>query len=250
MRLKITFNANKAIVCDMNYHQQIQGFIYSVLDDADMRCFLHEHGFVYGKRKFKLFVFSRLMGKSIYDKGTRQITFFPPVQLFLSSPWTELLQSLVNGIMNQTNLMLGANYLKIEEVSLEPTPSFKQQKDYQVKMLSPVTIYSTLLTQKGAKKTYYYAPGEQEFGQLIRQNLIKKAKAYYNEDWSQLPFNIKSVGSVCASQRKIIFFKNTVIKGWMGRFSLAGDPHMLRLAYDAGIGGKNAQGFGMFSLTT
>lgn len=99
------------------------------------------------------------------------------------------------------------------------------------------------------EKTYYYAPGELEFEQLIRQNLIKKAQAFYDEDWSQLPFTIKFLGSVCSSQQKIIFFKSTVIKGWMGRFSLAGDPHMLKLAYDAGIGGKNAQGFGMISLT-
>lgn len=249
MRLKLIFNANKPIICDMNYHQQIQGLIYHVLDDPEVQDFLHEQGFSFGKRQFKLFVFSRLMGKARYDKNARQISFSPPVQLYLSSPWTEFLQNLIKGIMSQKILLLGRNTLQIEEVILEPAPSFEEQKNYQATMLSPVTIYSTLLTQEGVKKTYYYAPGEPEFEQLIRQNLIKKAQAFYNEDWSQLPFMIKPLGSVYTSQQKIIFFKNTVIKGWMGRFCLAGDPRLLRLAYDAGIGGKNAQGFGMFSLT-
>ncbi|MFN7181678.1 MAG: CRISPR-associated endoribonuclease Cas6 [Planctomycetota bacterium] len=43
-----------------------------------------------------------------------------------------------------------------------------------VKMLSPITIYSTLTKRDGSKKTYYYNPFENEFGQLIRDSGVKK----------------------------------------------------------------------------
>jgi len=232
----------------MNYHQQIQGWIYKILENKKMQEFLHEQGFSYGKRHFRLFCYSRLLGRSSYDRKNGQITFEPPVQLYLSSPWTEFLQNIMYGIMNQLDIRLGTNNLQIGEVSIEPTPDFTERNEYQIRMLSPVTIYSTLFTHDGRKKTYYYSPIESEFNCLIRENLIKKAKAFYSQDWSRLPFNITPFGNSQSYQQKIINYKGTIIKGWIGNFKISGDPLMMKLSYEAGLGGKNGQGFGMFSL--
>jgi len=43
-------------------------------------------------------------------------------------------------------------------------------------------------------------------------------------------------------------YKNFLIKGWMGTFRLQGLKKALKLAYDAGLGSKNSQGFGMFEV--
>lgn len=248
MRLKLSFYSPKPIMLPTYYPQQIQGLIYRVMTNEAMQKFLHDRGFIYEKRTFKMFCFSRLLGRSSYDKSTRQIIFKSPVYLYISSPWMEFLQNLLFGIMTQKSIFLGPNPLEIKEVKMENTPDFDESESYHITMLSPLTIYSTLTNKEGGKKTYYYSPTEREFETLIRQNLVKKAQAFHNKDWSQLSFSIKPLGSLECSQQKIILYKGSVIKGWMGRFVLHGHPMMLRLAYEVGLGGKNSQGMGMFSL--
>lgn len=47
---------------------------------------------------------------------------------------------------------------------------------------------------------------------------------------------------------KIVKYRETVIKGWMGRFVLKGNRKLLKLGYECGIGSKNSQGFGMVEV--
>jgi CRISPR-associated endoribonuclease Cas6 len=42
----------------------------------------------------------------------------------------------------------------------------------------------------------------------------------------------------------VLNFKGTVIKGWTGLYEVKLPEPYFRLAYDAGLGAKNAQGFG------
>jgi CRISPR/Cas system endoribonuclease Cas6 (RAMP superfamily) len=41
---------------------------------------------------------------------------------------------------------------------------------------------------------------------------------------------------------------DTDIRGWMLRLTLEGDPRLLRLAYEAGLGEHTASGFGMVAV--
>jgi CRISPR-associated endoribonuclease Cas6 len=248
MRIKLVFQADRPITLDISHNQQVQGMIYHGIGNDAMQSFLHEHGFVYEKRQFRLFVYSRLIGCSHFDPRTKRITFIPPLSLYVSSPWEDFLHNLIGGLTRTPDLDLGENRIRASEVAFEQTPAFDVPKIYKINMLSPVTIYSTLLTRDGGKKTYYYSPPEKEFSDLIRLNLIKKAQAFYDEDWSSLPFSLAPAGNIHSTQQKVIIYKGFVIKGWMGRFSLSGDPRMLRLAFDAGCGSKNSQGLGMFAL--
>ena len=47
---------------------------------------------------------------------------------------------------------------------------------------------------------------------------------------------------------KITRYKDTIIKGWLGEYYLNGDPELLRVALDAGLGAKNSQGYGCCEL--
>jgi CRISPR-associated endoribonuclease Cas6 len=248
MRVKLAFQASQPITLDMSHNQQVQGMIYHGINNDAMQSFLHEHGFTYEKRQFRLFVFSRLIGHSHFDAHKKMITFSPPISLYISSPWEAFLQNLISGLIREPDLNLGENRIRISEVAFEQTPAFDEPKIYRINTLSPVTTYSTLLTREGGKKTYYYSPQEKEFGELIRLNLIKKAQAFYGEDWSSLPFSLAPAGNIHSTQQKVIIYKGFVIKGWMGCFLLSGDPRMLRLAFDTGCGNKNSQGLGMFAL--
>lgn len=48
-------------------------------------------------------------------------------------------------------------------IEVFPNPSLKD--DVTIRMLSPVTIHSTLFSANDKKKTYYYSPFEEEFSQ-------------------------------------------------------------------------------------
>ena len=58
MRLEIELGFDDKLVLPIHYNNIVQGFIYNNIEDEIFKTFLHEEGFQYGKRSFKLFTFS------------------------------------------------------------------------------------------------------------------------------------------------------------------------------------------------
>lgn len=96
-----------------------------------------------------------------------------------------------------------------------------------IKMLSPVTIYSTLLTLDGKKKTYYYNPKESEFSDLIAKNVYKKYIAFYQIEPQDPNFKIAQQSESRLEEKKIKY-KSFIIKGWMGKFKLTASKELLK----------------------
>lgn len=238
----MTFNAEREFLLPLSYHEILQGFIYKNLEKG-LAERIHQIGFPFEKRHFKLFTFSRLMGKARVNKG--QISFSSPFKLVISSPLKDLLQSLAENLLKSQEVRLGDNKLFLESISVNFAP--KMGEAVSIKMLSPVTVYSTLITPEGRKKTYYYNPKEKEFAELIRQNIIKKYIAFYGRSPSSQDFDIEPL-RVRREDEKLITYKGFIIKGWMGRYRLCGAQELLQFAYDAGLGAKNSQGFGCFEV--
>ena len=242
MRLVLTFTSEKEVVLPVHYNTLIQGLIYHLLDKI-LAEKLHNEGFIYKNRKFKLFTFSRIFGK--LKKDGDKFKIFSPFKLFISSPYTEMLQNLALNLMKNSEVRLDSNIVWVESLQVLPTPQIG--KEIVIKMLSPVTVYSTLYSPDGKKKTYYYNPSEKEFSEIIRQNIIKKYLAFYEKMPPSEEFFIEPI-KVRSKDEKIVLYKGFVIKGWMGVYKLRGEPELLKLAYEAGLGGKNSQGFGMFEI--
>ncbi|NOZ64035.1 MAG: CRISPR-associated endoribonuclease Cas6 [Caldiserica bacterium] len=243
MRLVIDFGSERNLILPVHHNHILQGFIYSLLAPT-LRKFLHEEGFLYQKRRFKLFTFSRLMGKFKEEKG--KFIFNSPVKLVISSPKHEILQSVAEGILKGEEFRLHTNKVFIASINVFPRPNFPDR--VYAKMLSPITIRSTLMKADGSKKTYYYSPLENEFNELIKKNLEKKYCLVYGEkpasglEFRITPYNIKPF------HEKVIIYKETVIKGWMGIYEIVGDPRLIQLSYDAGLGARNSQGFGCWEI--
>ncbi|RKY38297.1 MAG: CRISPR-associated endoribonuclease Cas6 [Candidatus Omnitrophota bacterium] len=244
MRIEVKITTqNQAIVLPSSHNHILQGFIYSLME-ASLRRKIHEQGFQYEKRRFRLFTFSRLYGK--FRNIDNQFHFTPPVKLIISSSQKEILQSIAENLVKTDKFYIGKNEVFIESINVLPQPQFRDK--LIIKMLSPVTCYSTLKKADGRKKTYYYSPFEQEFPLFIKENLRKKFKLIYGSD-NCFEFNI-SPYRVSARDEKIIIYnrnnkdKGTVIKGWMGLYEISGSKKALELAYDVGLGAKNSQGFG------
>lgn len=73
MRFKITIEFNGNLELPINYNKILQGFIYRNIMDKDLAQFIHDKGFSYEKRKYKMFTFSRLQGDFTIDKIRKKL---------------------------------------------------------------------------------------------------------------------------------------------------------------------------------
>lgn len=237
MRVKVTFSSDKPIVFSTCYNRAIQGCIYNLMN-PDFSNWLHDEGFNVDGRSLKLFTFSRLFGP--FTRRGDLIVFDTRVELYVSSPVDAFMAQLCNNLL-KSEIQLETNMVRAEAIDFLRKPSFSSTAI--VKTLSPITVYSTLLTPRNTKKTYYYSPYENEFSTLIRENLLRKAGVLgYN---AKGEFKVEPVGRV---KDTYITFKGTVIRGWTGKFKVSGDQSLLEVGYEAGLGSKNSAGFGMIEV--
>ncbi|MEI6509656.1 MAG: CRISPR-associated endoribonuclease Cas6 [bacterium] len=239
MRLQLTLGGKPAAL-PYSHNHFIQAALYEQITQPALRDFLHQQGFQLGGRPFKLFTFSRLEGSFSQDKARKEIIYSPPLRLAFCSPFQALVQEVGNGLLRQGALRFGRATFTVERVETsDPKAPLPQ---LYVRMNSPLVVYSTL-EQEGKPYTYYYSPFEPRFNELVRSNLFKKHIIVYGRGPEQEDFSIQP-HSLSPQDFKLMYFKDTVIKGWLGSFRLEGDPQLLELALHAGLGSKNSEGFG------
>ncbi len=244
MRIKFFLENEKSkIVLPISYQQKLQAMIYKNLSPRIAE-FIHDKGFLFEKRSFKMFCFSRIFGKHRINEKTKEIEFFSPISFYLSTPYTILAEDFTENIIKTENIKLGRTNLYLSSVEVFTKKIIKEE--LFIKMLSPLTMYSTFNKQSGEKITYYYTPFDKEFGELIKRNIIKKHKAFFDRDIEDKDFEIEPY---IVSERKnlnIIYYKKILIKAWTGIYRLKGNRELLEFSYNSGIGAKNSQGFGMW----
>lgn len=231
-------NNDRLIRISQHYNHLVQAAIYSSISPS-LSYFLHEKGFTYGKRAFKMFTFSRLFGK--YRREGDNLIFEEDITLHLSSPIERFIKEIANTIIKRGFLKIGSSELSVAELKFPEEP--KIGREMKIKTLSPITVYSTLFTQNGKKKTYYYSPYEGEFSVLINKNLMKK---FYTLNKREIKSSVDV--SPLKVRECVVMYKDTVVKGWYGVFSIKGPISLIRLAYETGLGSKNPEGFGMLEV--
>lgn len=242
MRILVTFEAPQPVRLPTAYNALVQGMIYHNLSSR-IATFLHEQGFVVGNRNYKLFTFSRLMGQNKVTGGT--IVLSSPFSLIISSPWDEFIESLADTLQRKQFVTLGATSVAVQSIMVEYSQSFSER--LTINMLSPMTAYSTFTLADGRSKTYYYSPFERDFALNLGANLGKKFEAIHGVPHADPAISVKPLG-VTDKNQKTLIYKGFVIKGWLGRYQLEGDPELLRVGYDVGLGSKNSQGLGCYEL--
>lgn len=222
----------------INYNYLVQSAIYSSLDN-ELAGRLHDEGRMVGKRKLKLFAFSRLLGRYELDRERKTISFPDGFKLVVSSPDHRFLESLARNLLHAGMLRLGSSTFELQGIE---TLDYKVGGDHvKIKTISPVVIYSTLLKPEGGKYTCYYQPGEREFTNLLAGNLRKKYEAYYNQKAPEGEILIKPVSR---PRLHVTSYKNTVIKGYSCSLIIYGPGELLKIGVDAGLGAKCSQGYG------
>ncbi|SHH62399.1 CRISPR-associated endoribonuclease Cas6 [Caloranaerobacter azorensis DSM 13643] len=244
MRLSIEFSFKDKLVLPIHYNHILQGFIYNNISDNAFRNFLHDEGYKYEKRSFKLFTFSRIFGQFKMDKQSNTITFSSPIKLIVSSILDDFVNDFASTLIKKDDLILGKTQIRLEKIEVFSHPEVEEE--IVIKMLSPTVTYSTVDVH-GKKKTIYHKPGDGVFSELAYKNLQKKYKSFYGKDMPECEFSIKPVND---EKIKMISanYRGFIIKGWIGEFIMKGSKELIKLAYDTGLGSKNAQGFGCFEI--
>lgn len=245
MRVRLSFSPIEGVcILPVHYNHVIQGFIYRHLD-AEMAASLHGEGFVEGKRRLKMFVFSRLMGNPVVRDG--RIVFSHEFSLVVASPEVGFLESLALHLMDAGEMRLGENRVRLASVEVAAEEVY--QCPVLLQALSPITVYSTLSRADGKRKTYYYSPHEPEFCEQIMCNLQRKWRVLYGSEVSAEGAYVKPY-RVNTRNQHIALYKGTVIKGWSGIYEAYLPEPLFRMALDAGLGSKNSQGFGCVTVYT
>ena len=242
MRLICEFGFDGMLTLPIHYNHLLQGFIYKNLTDNALRTFLHEVGFQNGKRSYKLFTYSRILGKSTFNPEEKTISFYSPIKLHISSFVDPFIQDLSNTFFKSNSLFLGEKGIELRSITVKEF-SPKEPK-VKIRMLSPIVTYRTAEIDR-KNKTIYFSPRDWEFSEQVRQNLLRKYMVVYGKEPEDDAFTIEYIGKE-EPKLSIIRYHDTIIKGYNGHYLLQGNPELIRLGYFTGLGSKNSQGFGCF----
>jgi CRISPR-associated endoribonuclease Cas6 len=248
MRVTFRFEPESGVLeLPVHYNHFVQAAIYRNLDEA-LADWLHKEGYSYGKRRFKFFTFSRLLSRTRrYNPVTKTLEIKGQFTLKVGSLDVDFLESLMLHLVKKGEMKLNGTVCHL--VTAEVEMPVKASGPITVRTLSPIVVYSTLTDATSRKKTYYYNPWEQDFQEKILANLMRKWVAFHKcgEPPPLVRAYIKPL-RVNKRNEVIAIFKGTVIKGWTGIYELQLPEPYFSLAYDAGLGSKNSQGFGMVEV--
>ncbi|MCD6086762.1 MAG: CRISPR-associated endoribonuclease Cas6 [Candidatus Hydrothermae bacterium] len=249
MRISLKLEPQSGILkIPIHYNHILQAFIYRSLDRA-LADWLHEEGYRFEKRRFKLFTFSRLRSKRrSFDRSSGTLSLESPIFLKIGSYETQILESLAIHLVKWGEARLNRTVCRFASIEVEMRVVPKGP--LLVRAISPITVYRTLYGTDGKRKTYYFTPWEREFQELIFDNLKRKAISIYGDENELPPLDNAYIKPVKVSNRNLVVanFKGTWIKGWTGLYELNLPEPYFTIAYDTGLGAKNSQGFGMVDV--
>lgn len=244
MRLICEFTFDGKLRLPINYNHILQGFIFNSLTDEALKDFIHDVGFRYEKRAYKLYTYSKIMGSYTLNRNDKTITFESPIKLHISSIVDDFVNNISTSFFKSNRLYLGS--VDIELSSIKVGNSTIDKREAIIEFLSPVTQYSTFKID-GRNETKYYSPSDSVFSKQIRDNILRKYQACKDRLPKDTEFSIEYIGNK-EPRKSVIKYKGTVIQGYNGKYKLEGNPELIRFAYNVGLGGKCSQGFGCFNI--
>jgi len=148
IRVSFEFSAEKELETPVTYNYGVQSLIYKHIDEK-LAAFLHDKGYLLGKRRFKLFTFSRIQGKARFLKHKKSFAFKSPVKIVVSSPVGTFVESLAENFVRTPEIPLFGQTASLESINVCALSRF--DTDTTVVMLSTVTMHGTLPTPNGKK---------------------------------------------------------------------------------------------------
>jgi len=236
MRCKISVTKKSSTPLHYDYQYGISSMLYAKLADSDwqMAKDLHSH------KGFKYYTFSHLVLENDFD--CRKGLDFEDAHFILSSPNSEFISGFTEGLFISPEFHLKNKGEKIDfqirDIEVLKTPEISTSCKFRT--LSPIYT-KTLRPSEGGFKEYDLYPKDAKFYENIHKNLVSKYEEYYQNKVDADYFEIRGVDDFKAKKIKI---GNSYRRCSLCTMEVTGNPGLLKFAYDAGLGEKNAMGFG------
>jgi CRISPR-associated endoribonuclease Cas6 len=251
--MKFLINLSVDSVCfgnilPVNYQYELSSYIYRTLTRSNYTYseWLHQNGFVANSKQFRLFSFSNLLLPNFKIVADRLSINSLKCGLIISFLPEKNTHEFVRGLFKDQQFSIGDQQSKVafvvSEIEMLAEPDFTV--DHQFVTLSPVCI-----TRKETKsnRIIYEMPESDYAKKALLMNLKNKYAAFYEKGFdSNEQFDLKLLSN---PHSKLIGIKTntaqqTRVKGYHFNFALQADPAILHTMYHAGLGEKNAIGFG------
>jgi len=239
MQLYVEHDLPQELVLPINYHHILQAVIYNGLRGlSQYGTFVHDKGYGYNERQFRVFTFSLLKGRYRIENGN--IIFREKVAFEVRSPEVLFIKLLAESIARN-----GVRYLNqhFDNVNIWIGDDAIEKDNVRIKLISPVVVYET---DTGSGKTHYLTPDDDEFAVRINRNFMRKYFAYTGVP-AESEIVLKPL-KVTDRDKYVTKYKGIYIGGYFGEYELSGARKYLDFLYQTGIGSKNSQGFGMFDV--
>lgn len=214
--------------------------LYSKLATSNVELAAKTHS----KQGFKFYTFSNLvLDDRIPEKNGLN---FKTAHFFLSSPDPEFIRSFAEGLLLEPEFFLGNNENKvsfiIERIEVLPAVHFSDMCTFRT--LSPIYL-KTLRKQNDKLVEFDLYPKDSKFHENLHKNLVARYEEFYGSKIEKDFFEILNIPNFKPKRVKI---ENNYRRCSLMDFSISANPELLKFAYDAGLGEKNAMGFGCLDL--
>jgi len=241
VRLRLVLENKAAITIPWDYRTALTAAVYETLAAADPEYshWLHRQGFQQrqGHRTFRLFVYSDFMPVhyEVVPKGLANVQW---LGWHLSSPDKRFVEKFIDGLKRKGMMLsLFGNFLEVLDVAVVDVPSISGNSGFHT--ISPIVVAKGSMSN--SRHPVYLRPDDPEFVDALERNLIAKWEAFHQKVWNGGEFGIR----VWAPKSKLVPVFNICVRAWHLRLQMWGSDELICFAYDAGLGIKNSQGFGM-----
>lgn len=250
MRIKLILSiSEREKVLPVNYQYEFSAWIYKVLYQGDegFAGWLHEQGYAYGSKRFKLFTFSQLNCRFKVYKDRFKI-LSDEAELILTFHIDEAVQHFITGLFKNRTFTIGDKKSRVSfEVktveTLQP-PVFKEEMTFSA--LSPICV-SKPIGKNGKLQTKYLMPSDEDFELRLMNNLFSRYKAINSNGISgeeETEVHVKGKAKSRLIKIKADTPAQTRVRGSLFDFTCKAPAELLQLGYEAGFGEKNSLGFG------
>jgi len=252
MELLINFKRLRGAMLPVNYQYALSSWIYKVIGQADSQhsAFLHEKGFSFDGKQFKMFTFSQLDVRPFRIEGNRIRLLGDSVSLTVRFLVDASLHHFIKGLFMHQHCGLGIDRdtqvdFEVTTVQVKEPPVFMERMQYTC--LSPIVTS----TRRDDGTVQYLSPEDPGFGTNLIQNLKRKqsALAAHDSDEPQSTASVDTFRLLNTPRKKGITIKEgtpqeSKVIAYLFNFELTVSPDLHEVGYYAGFGEKNSMGMG------
>ncbi len=257
MRLSIEVRAAQDGMLCWDYRYAVTAWIYRVLGRVvpDYAAFLHQHGYQLDqRRRTRLFTFAFRVWRARASAAGLMLTRSSRGRLVLSSPMQDdFVRAVTEAILLEPRIEIAVGPYRarwlVERVEAVPPPPLGDR--VTAWLLSPVVV-----SVPGSPYPQYLRALDERVPHLLRQNALKKFRlvtgissavalsvrvdrAFVERHGGEQSRRISSLHRIKPGSPD-----ETAVRAFTAPLLLEGDPQVIAVLYDCGIGEKNSMGFG------